>query len=130
MVREHDMFLWLKQPTIANIKALLEWARKHALREDIRYRVGGGVEFYPSDMELVDILQYVDRSAKLFFRIIIRKGMNQMMCLDDKKQNDLIDICLFSVSTGSKNYYMNFYLSAALLGALKRKFPVSEKIVH
>jgi len=130
MVRERDMFLWLKRPTIANIKAVLEWAEMRALREDICYREGGGVETYTSDREFVDILRYVDRSAKLFFRIIVRKGMNQMMYLDNKKQNDLIDICLFSVSVGDKSYYMNFYLSAGLLGALRRKFPVSEKIVH
>jgi len=130
MVRERDIFLWFKRPTIANIKAVLEWAEKRALHENIRYRIGGGVDFYPSDMEFAEILRYVDRSAKLFFRIIVRKGMNEMMRFDDKKKKDLLDIGLFSVSAGGKKYYMNFYLSAGLLGALKRKFPVSEKIVH
>ena len=130
MFLERDIFLWLKRPTIANIKAVLEWAQKRALRQDIRYKEGGGVDSYPSEMEFVDILRHVDRSAKLFFRIIVRKGMNEMLRLDNKKQKDLVDICLFSVQAGDKRYDMNFYLSASQLGKLKRKFPVSEKIVH
>ena len=130
MFLERDTFLWLKRPTIANIKAVLEWAQKHALREeDIRYKERGGVEASPSDREFADILRYVDRSAKLFFRIVVRKGMNKLMRLDDKKQNDIIDICLFSVSIGEKKYYMNFYLSAGLLMALKQKFPLGEEII-
>ncbi|HPB68976.1 MAG TPA: hypothetical protein PKU74_08745, partial [Candidatus Omnitrophota bacterium] len=72
----------------------------------------------------------VDRKAKGFFRIIVRKGMNEMLRLDKGKQQDLLDICIFSVRVGEKDYYMNFYLSAGLLGALKRKFPMSEGIVH
>jgi hypothetical protein len=55
--------------------------------------------------------------------------MNKLMRWDDKKQNDILDICLFNVSTGGKKYYMNFYLSAGLLMALKRKFLLSEKII-
>jgi len=127
MFTEPDVFLWLNRPTIANIKAVLEWAQKHALREDIRYKERG--EESPSDREFTDILRYVDRSAKLFFRIVVRKGMNKLMRLDDKKQNDIIDICLFSVSIGEKKYYMNFYLSAGLLMALKQKFPLGEEII-
>ena len=101
-----------------------------ALREDIRYKESGGVDSYPAEMEFVDILRHLDRSAKLFFRVIVRKGMNEMLRLDNKKQKDLIDVCLFSVSIGDKHYDMNFYLSASQLGTLKRKFPVSEEIVH
>ena len=130
MFTERDVFLWLKRPTIANIKAVLEWAHKRALREDIRYKNPGGVDAYPSDREFLNILRHVDRSAKMFFRIIVRKGINEMMRLDDKKQNDLIDICLFSVRVDDKAYDMNFYLSGRLLEALKRKFLVSERIVH
>ena len=36
LLTEWDIFLWLKRPTIANIKAVLEWAHKRALREGIR----------------------------------------------------------------------------------------------
>lgn len=130
MSYEQDIFLWLKRPTIANIKAVLEWAHKRVLRKDIRCKNPGAVDTHPSEMEFEDILRHVNRTAKLFFRIIVRKGMNEMIRLDDKRQKDLLDICLFSVRAGDKDYDMNFYLSAGLIGALKRKFPVSEKIVH
>lgn len=59
MFTERDVFLWLKRPTITNIKAVLEWAQKRALREDIRYKDHGGVDAYPSDMKFVDILHHV-----------------------------------------------------------------------
>ena len=130
MSTERDVFLWLTRPTITNIKTVLEWAQKRALRQDIRYKEGGGVDSYPSEMKFADILRHVDRSAKLFFRIIVRKGMNEMLRLDNKKQKDLIDVCLFSVSIGDKRYDMNFYLSASQIETLKRKFSVSENIVH
>ena len=32
---ERDVFLWLKRPTITNIKTVLEWAHKRAMRTDV-----------------------------------------------------------------------------------------------
>ncbi len=129
-VLERDIFLWLKRPTIAQMKEVLRWAHKRALRADIRCKDPGLIPEYPSEIGFDSILRHVDRKAKGFFRIIVRKGMNEMLRLDKGKQQDLLDICIFSVRVGEKDYYMNFYLSAGLLGALKRKFPMSEGIVH
>ena len=111
------------------MQEVLDWAHKHALREDIRCSKLGEVEKDQSDLRFGEIVKHLDRKAKLFFRIIVRKGMNQLMLLDDKRRNDLLDICIHCVRVGEKYYDINFYLSAALLGQLKRKFSLSEDVV-
>jgi len=127
---ERDIFLWLKRPTIAQMKEVLRWAHERALRAHIRCKDPGLIQEYPSEIGFDIILRRVDRTAKGFFRIIVRKGMNEMLHLDKGKQKDLLDICIFAVRVGEKDYYMNFYLSAGLLGPLKRKFPMGEEIVR
>ena len=111
------------------MQEVLDWAHKHALREDIRCSKLGEVEKDQSDLRFGEIVKHLDRKAKLFFRIIVRKGMNQLMLLDDKRHNDLLDICIHCVRVGEKYYDVNFYLSAVLLGQLKRKVSLSEDVV-
>ena len=72
MYPRQDIFLWLKSPTIAQMKEVLRWAHKRALRADIVYSNSGEVKHYPSEMDFESILEHVDRTAKLFFRIIVR----------------------------------------------------------
>jgi len=93
-VLERDIFLWLKRPTIAQMKEVLRWAHKRALRADIRCKDPGLIPEYPSEIGFDSILRHVDRKAKGFFRIIVRKGMNEMLRLDKGKQQDLLDICI------------------------------------
>jgi len=126
---KQDIFLWLKRPVIAEMRAVLEWAHKRALREDIRYEdIGGGLEKHPSDKKFEDIVSHIDRDSKGFFRIIVRKGFNRWMALDDAKKSDILDIGIHCVEIGAKYYHINFYLSATLLGQLRRKFPVTEHL--
>ena len=72
---EQDIFLWLKRPVITKMRAVLEWARKRALRKDIRCEEIGSWEKHPSDRNFEDIVSHIDRYAKSFFRII-GKNMN------------------------------------------------------
>lgn len=123
-----DRFFWLKKPVISEMRAVLEWAHRRALREDIRCAEIGEVEKYPSDRGFSDIAAHIGREDKNFFRIILRKGMNRFMALDNKKQSDILDICIYCVKIGSKFYYINLYLSSALVGKLKRKFSLTERI--
>ena len=127
---EQDIFLWLKHPIIAEMRLLLKWAHKRALREDIRYREirGGGAEKYPSDRQVEDIASHIDRNSKMFFRVIIRKGLNYFMALDDEKRADLLDIGIHCVRIAEKEYYVNCYLSSTLLGQLKRRFALTENL--
>ena len=126
---ERDVFLWLKRPTIANIRAVLQWAQKRALKSDIRCRNLGEIGECPPEMDFENILRDIDRKAKLFFRIVVRKGMNDMLHLDSKKRRDLLGLCI-SVWAGKKEYDVVFYLGVGSLGSLKRKFSMSEEIVH
>lgn len=126
---QRDVFLWLRRPVVAEMRAVLGWAHKHALRKDIRCSKLGEVEQDRSDLKFEDIVKHLDRKAKLFFRIIVRKGMNRLMLLDGKKRDDLLDICIHCVQIGEKYYYVNLYLSAVLLGQLRRKFSLSEDII-
>ena len=61
---------------------------------------------YPSDRKYEDIAPHIGRKAKLFFRIIVRKGMNRFMQLDDKKRVDLLDIGVHCVHIDDKKYFI------------------------
>ncbi len=121
---EHDVFLWLKRPVIAEMRAVLDWAHKRALREDIccRDAGGNGIDKYPSDRKFEEIVGYFSRESKMFFRIIVRKGLNRFLAIDDKSYADLIDVVAHSVRAEGKEYFINCYLSSALLSQMKRRF--------
>jgi hypothetical protein len=123
-----DIFLWLKRPVISEMRSILEWAHSHALRKDIRYKIGGSIKEYPSDIPFEAIVSRLGRDSKKFFRIIVRKGMNKMLLLDKTKQSDLLDVCVYCVDIKSKSYRVNLYLSGNLLGQLKRRFAVTEHV--
>lgn len=127
---EHDIFLWLERPVIAEMRAVLDWAHKHALREDIRCRDAGGsgIGKHPSDRRFEDIVVHFNREAKMFFRIIVRKGLNRILMMDDKKHNDLIDIVAHDVRVADKEYFINCYLSSTLLGQMRRRFALTEQV--
>ncbi len=126
---EHDVFLWLKRPVITEMRAVLGWAHKHALREDIRCRERvGGIDKYSSDRKFDDIIGHFNRESKLFFRIIVRKGLNRFMAIDRKKHADLIDIGVHCVRIEDKEYFINCYLSSTLLGRMKRRFALTENV--
>ena len=127
---EYDVFLWLKRPVIAEMRAVLDWAHKHALREDIRCRdIGGnGIDKYPSDRKFEDIVVHFNREAKMFFRIIVRKGLNRVLLMDDKKYADLIDIVAHDVRVAEKEYFINCYLSSTLLCQMRRRFALTEQM--
>mgnify|MGYP001599197213 CR=1 FL=1 len=63
----------------------------------------------------------------MFFRIIVRKGMNRILLIDDKGDADLIDIVAHCIPVAGKEYFINCYLSSALLGQLKRRFALTEQ---
>lgn len=128
MYPRQDIFLWLKRPIISEMRSVLEWAHRHALRKDIRYKIGGGIEEYPTDISFDDIVSRIGRNSKNFFRIIVRKGMNKMMALDKTTQPDLLDICIHCVDIKSKSYRINLYLSGNMLGQLKKRFALTEHI--
>lgn len=123
-----DRFFWLKKPVISEMRAILEWAHKCALREVIRCEEIGEVERYLSDRDFSDIVAHIGREDKNFFRIILRRGMNRFMALDNKKESDILDIGIHCVKIGTEYYYINLYLSGTLLGKLKRKFSLTEQI--
>ncbi len=126
---ENDVFLWLKRPVIDEMLAVLGWAHKHALREDIRCREReGGIDKYPSDRKFEDIVGHLNRKSKLFFRIIVRKGLNRFMAIDRKKYADLIDIGIHCVCIEEKEYFINCYLSSTLFGRMKRRFALTENV--
>lgn len=128
MYPRQDIFLWLKRPIISEMRSVLKWAHGHALRKDIRYRIGGGIEEHPTDIPFEDIVSRIGRNSKNSFRIVVRKGMNKMMVLDKTQQPDLLDICIHCVDIKSKAYLVNLYLSGSLLGQLKRRFAVTEHV--
>jgi hypothetical protein len=64
----------------------------------------------------------------MFFRIIVRKGMNRILLMDDKKHSDLIDIVAHDIRVAGKEYFINCYLSSALLGPMRRRFALTERI--
>ena len=126
---ERDVFLWLKRPTVAQMKEALQWAHKRALRTDICYSNIGDVNHYPSDIDFDSILKQVDKKSTVFFRIVVRRGLNEMFQADSADQQDLLGLFI-SVWVDKKEYDVCLYLSTGLLGSLRRKFPMGENIVQ
>lgn len=90
----HDIFYWLKRPTVSGIRAVLEWAHQYAMAtrvtlldpsESIRRLLG--------DEPFEKVMRHIGAHAKPFFRVILRKNQNWYLLLTDEKHiEDLIEI--------------------------------------
>jgi len=123
-----DIFMCLQHPTIAEICSVFKWAHKHVLRTDISYLdVSRDFGRQPSTKTLEEIVNHINREAKPYFRIIIRRDFNWFLLLTDKKHTeDLIEIAIRGIEIDSKEYFIQCFLKKELLKKLKRKFMLFE----
>lgn len=125
-----DIFFWLKRPTIVEMRAVLEWANKHALRTDISSRdVQQFSRRETADKQFEEIIPRINRSAKPYFRIILRTNQNWYLLLTDEKHiEDLIEIAIGGIEIDFKEYFIRCFLKKELLERLKGKFQLVEAI--
>lgn len=123
-----DVFMCLRHPTIAEIRSVFEWAHKHALRTDISYLdVSRTLRRQASTKGFEKIVNHIDRKAKPYFRIIIRRDFNWFLLLTDKKHiEDLIEIAIRGIEIDSKEYFIQCFLKKELIKQLKHKFELEE----
>ena len=121
------MFFWtLKNNTVSNIKNILSWANKNGLRTEVTmldvYVSAGRIK---SDKDFQTVLSLVNRSAKTYFRIILRKNMNLFLILYNRKViRDVLEIAIRGIDVDSKEYFIMIYLKKEFLKNLSRKYDI------
>lgn len=124
MPLNQDIFMCLRNSTIVKICSVFEWAHKNALRTDISYLdVSESFRRQSSTKGFEEVINHMDRKAKPYFRIIIRRNFNWFLLLTDKKHiEDLIEIAIRGIEIDSKEYFIQCFLRKELIKQLKRKF--------
>ena len=122
----NDIFWRLKNNTISNIKDILSWANKNGLRTEVTmldvYVSAGRIK---SDKDFLTVLNLVNRSAKTYFRIILRKNMNLFLILYNRKViRDVLEIGIRGIDVESKEYFIMIYLKKEFLKNLSRKYDI------
>lgn len=122
-----DVFMCLRHPTITEIRSVFKWAHKYALRTDIScLDVSRDFRRRFSAKGFEEIVNHIDRKAKPYFRIIIRRNFNWFLLLTDKKHiEDLIEIAIRGIEIDSKEYFIQCFLKKELIKQLKYKFALS-----
>ncbi len=119
-----DIFFRLEHPTIAEIRSILEWTNKNSLRTEVScLEASKSFQRHVADKSLNEILDHVSRSAKPFFRVILRKNFNWFLTLSGKRHiEDVIEVGLRGVDIGHKEYFIQCFLKKELLVDLRKKF--------
>ena len=88
MSQQQDIFFCLKNSTIAKIRDLFEWGYKHAMRTDVYFWENTNLDKRPAEETFEEVMGYINRKAKPYFRVILRKNWNWYLLLSDKKRFD------------------------------------------
>ena len=127
MTEQQDIFFCLKNATVAKIRDLFELGHKHAMRTDVYFWEDSNLDKRPAEETFEEVMGYINRGAKSFFRIILRKNWNWYLLLSDKKRfDDFIEICIRGIDVGSKEYFVRCFLKKELMSTLKKKFPLEQ----
>ena len=127
MSERQDLFFRLKKSALAKIRSLFEWGHKHAMRSDVYFWENTNLAKRPAEETFEEVLGYINRNAKPFFRVILRKDMNWFLLLTRKKHSeDLIEICIRGIDVGPKEYFVRCFLKKEWMPALKKKFPLEQ----
>ena len=123
-----DIFYWLKRPTVAGVRAVLNWAHKRAMRTDVYCSdTAKDVRKEYSDRPFKEVLRHINGKSKSYFRVILRKDRNWYLLLTDNLHiEDMIEIGIRGVDIDDEEYFIHSYLKKEMLGKLKRKFSFKE----
>jgi len=124
---ERDLFFELKRLTIANVRAVLEWAHKHAMKTAIDYLdCSKSFSRQSSDMAFHEVLELIDKKSAPYFRIILRKNFNWFGILStDAHVEDVIEIGIRGITVGEKEIFIFSYLKKELFDDLEKQFKLS-----
>ncbi len=124
---EQDIFFHLKNPTLTKIRNLFEWGHKHAMRSDVYFWEDTNLAKRPAEETFGEVLGYINRGAKPFFRVILRKNMNWFLLLSNKRRlEDLVEIGIRGIDVGAKEYFVRCFLKKEWMPALKKKFSLEQ----
>jgi len=126
--QQQDIFYWLKRPTIAEIRAVLNWAHEWAMRTDVNCSDRAKmVRRQRCDKPFEEVVRYVNGESKSYFRVILRKDRNWFLLLTDKLHiEDMLEIGISGVEIDGEEYFTFSYLKKEMLSKLKRKFSFKE----
>lgn len=116
-----DIFYYLKNNTLANIRDVILWADKNGFRTDVTMLdVRVSVGRVNSDKDFNTVFGLINVKAKLYFRIILRKNMNLFGYLYDKAvTGDLLQIAVRGIDIDRKEYFIFVYLNITLSVSIK-----------
>lgn len=127
MLEQKDIFFCLKNSTIDKVRDLFEWGHKHAMRTDVYFWEDTNLDKRPAKETFEEVVGYINREAKSYFRVILRKNWNWFLLLSNKKHfEDFIEICIRGIDVGSKEYFVRCFLKKELMPNLKKRFPLEQ----
>jgi len=127
MPEQQDIFFCLKNATIAKIRGLFEWGHKHAMRTDVYFWENSDLDKRPAEETFEQVLEYINRKSKPYFRVILRKNWNWFLLLSDEKHfEDFIEICIRGIDVGPKEYFILCFLKKEWLPKLEENFSLGQ----
>ncbi|MFH1328625.1 MAG: hypothetical protein ABIH76_07295 [Candidatus Bathyarchaeota archaeon] len=124
---QQDIFFCLKNPTITKIRNLFEWGHKRAMRTEVYSRENTNLDRRTVEENFEEVVEYINRKAKPYLRVILRKNWNWYLLLSNKKRfDDFIEIGIRGIDVGSKEYFIRCFLRKKLLSSIKKKFSLEE----
>jgi hypothetical protein len=97
------------------------------MRTDVYFWEDTNLDKRPAEETFEEVIGYINRNAKPYFRVILRKNWNWYLLLSNKKRfDDFIEICIRGIDMGSKEYFVRCFLRKEWMPRLKKEFSLKQ----
>ena len=124
-----DDFFVLSKPTVKEVKEILAWAYKNAIRTDVdELNCSVSVRRQKSDKPFSEVMKHVGRKAIGFFRIIYHRNFNPYLIISETSSEnvEMVEIFIRSIDVGPVEYFFFIYLEPAKLHYLRKKYELEK----
>lgn len=119
-----DDFYILKKKDPKAIAEILRFANENGLKTDVSMLdINISAARISSDKDFDVVTGLIDRCAKPFFRVILRKQMNMYARLyDEKVIMDIVEVALCGVRSEGKEYFISIYMDKSFIDVLNERY--------
>lgn len=119
------IFYDLQKPTLKQVRSILVWGNKNALKtqiDSLNCRVSCCRQ--RSDKSFEEVMGYLDKTAAGYFRMVLENS--EYPIIDEFRGKTILELFVRSIDVGDVEYFIFIYLAPTKLDYLIKNYKISE----